>query len=283
MTLYFRQPNGARDAAAGVTAAPKPDAPPPGSLAAIVDAYRASPEWRQIGEATRRNYAKALEPIREHPKAGLQAATLPRAFIFKLRDEYAMREGKPTPRRANHMGDVIRLLFAWGVNHGWRKDNPALRLGRLRTGPGFRQWTAADVAQFRACDAVPEPLRRACVLGYYSGQRKQDCLAWLRSDRRQVAGGWVLFVKPLKTAGSTGKVLEIPEHPALTAALDASPHPESPRLLTRADGKPWGEDHFNHAFANAVKLAGLPAGSTIQRVSVQSEHAIGHRLIISAS
>ncbi len=43
----------------------------------------------------------------------------------------------------------------------------------------------------------------------------------------------------------------------LTHILDAAPVTPVLTLLTRDDGAPWKEDHFNAAFAKAVKKAGL--------------------------
>ena len=84
----------------------------------------------------------------------LSVSTMPRQFVFKLRDEYAtapaMTRTKPpvpilddngvptvlqTPRRANHIVDVLRLLMSWAENRGgWLKGpNPVIRPGRLRT------------------------------------------------------------------------------------------------------------------------------------------------------
>lgn len=51
------------------------------------------------------------------------------------------------PHRANGMVNVLRLLLAWAVNQGvWVKTNLAERPSRLKTGPGHRMWTEADVA-----------------------------------------------------------------------------------------------------------------------------------------
>lgn len=240
-----------------------------GSLEALIRAYRASEEWQQLAPATRKDYNKALAPL-ELKWGDKSVATMPREFVLKLRDHYARKpildqdghpvigpEGKPltrpTPRRANRMVAVLRLLIAWGVDRGWRKDNPALRPRLLRTGPGYRAWTVEQVHAFLACDAVPEPLKRAALLGVATGQRKQDCLAMTKAARRD--GG--IEVVPEKTRNSSGVRLWIPEHPDLTAALDAAPKTDATTLLTRADGKPWKEDHFNHAFADAVAVAGL--------------------------
>ena len=194
-------------------------------------------------------------------------ADMPRQFVFKLRDEYSTMptmtrhktprpikgaQGKQiileTPCRANRMVDVLRLLLAWAENRGgWVKKNVALRPGRLER-PGYLAWTEAHVAALMA--SAPEPIRRAAMLGVCTGQRKGDCLSMLRTAR---AGGELTVVQ-----AKTRARLVIPEHPDLTLALDAAPPSNAPTLLTRADGKPWGKDHFAHAFAKAVKDAGLP-------------------------
>lgn len=256
-------------AAAGPAKPPRPSGPSAGSLASLIDAYRGSPEWRQLAPATRTDYDKALKPLRAHRFGAGPVAELPRSAVFALRDEFATgADGVPTPRRANRIVAVLSILMAWAVNRGWRNDNPAARPGKLRTGPGYRQWTAEDVARFLSSPDVSEPLRRAAALGYYTGQRKQDCLAMSRSQRRWIAdrdalrgGYWELAVTPEKTKRS-GARLWIPEHPALTRILDAAPVGPTGHLLTRVDGEPWKEDRFNHAFAAAAARVGLPDGSS---------------------
>lgn len=244
----------------------------PGSMAALISAYRASPEWRDLAPATRADYNKALNPLEER-FGKLTIATMPRQFVFRLRDEYATKpamtrtkpplpildaNGKPvildTPRRANRIVDVLRLLMSWAENRGgWFKGpNPVLRPGRLRVKTeGYRVWSSAEVDAFFSSADVPEPLKRAAAVGLYTGQRKQDCLAMTRADR---AGGWINVAQQ-----KTGAKLTIPEHPDLAHFLDLAPPPADgvDRLLTRADGLPWQEDHFNHVFAKAIRAAGL--------------------------
>jgi integrase len=259
--------------AKSTAAAPPIAADAPGSLATLIAAYKASEEWRGLAKGTKRDYDKALEPLRTQ-YGRFTVATMPRKFVLDLRDKYARKtvpakapdgvaivgqDGAPamteiaTPRRANHMVNVLRLLMSWAVDRGWRKDNPALRAGRLRTGPGFKRWTDEAFAAFMASDAVSEPMKRAAALGIYTGQRKGDCLTMTRSARK----GGVIEVVPAKTKDTTGVRLEIPEHPDLTRILDAAPKSDALTLLTRADGHPWREDNFNHLFAAAIKAAGL--------------------------
>jgi integrase len=149
----------------------------------------------------------------------------------------------PTPRRANKIVAILRPLLSWAVDHGWRRDDPALRPGQLKTGPGYAAWSEGDVSAFLACPAIGEPLKRALVLGLYTGQRIGDCLALPRSARR---GGGIEVVQAKADAR-----LWVPEHGELTRWLNAAPASDAVTLLTRPDGRPWQLDHFNHAFAEA--------------------------------
>lgn len=228
--------------------------PAPRSLAALIAEYRASPEWADLAPATREDYGRVLAALEE--RFGTRSvADMPRRAVFVVRDAFAGTPEHPTPRRANKVVSVLRLLLSWAVDHGWRRDNPALRPGRLRTGPGYATWTTAHLATFLASDAG-EPLKRAAVLGFYTGMRLSDCLTLPRSAR---AGGWIEVV-PAKTARSTRARVAIPEHVELTRWLDAAPPTASLTLLTRADGRPWKADHFKHRFVAAVRAAGLPEG-----------------------
>jgi integrase len=263
----YQRAHAAAEAEATAAQSAGPEKVIPGSLAALIVAYRSSDAWRGLSPASRDDYDVALTPLRDR-YGHLPVATMPRAFVFKLRDEYAqmpaMTKGvkpKPvldadgkqviiaTPRRANRIVAVLRLLFSWGVDRGWRKDNPALRPGRLKTGPGYATWKPADVAAFLSCEAIGEPMKRALLLGLGTGQRKGDCLTMTKAARQ---GGAIEVVQ-----AKTGTRLWLPEHADLTHALDAAPKHDALTLLTRPDGKPWKLDHFNHAFVEATRAAGL--------------------------
>lgn len=237
-------------------AVPERAASPPRSLAALCAAYRASDEWRDLAPATRADYGRMLDALVE-AFGSKSVPDMPRSAVFAVRTRFATdHDGKPTPRRANKATAVLRLLLTWAVDRGWRKDNPALRPGQLRTGPGYPTWTARDFTAFMASDAVGEPLKRAVALGYYTGLRLSDALALPRSARR----GGVIETIPTKTARTTGARVAIPEHPDLARVLDAAPPASAVTLLTRADGMPWKADHFKHALADAVARAGLAPG-----------------------
>ncbi len=228
-------------------------AAPAHSLAALTRAYRMSEEWRDLAPGTKGDYGRVLDAL--DARFGTKSIPdMPRSAVFAVRAAFATAtDGTPTPRRANKAVAVLRLLLSWAVDRGWRRDNPALRPGQLRTGPGFRAWTADEFATFMAHAAIAEPLKRAVALGYYTGMRLSDCLTLPRSARRDGR----IEVVPGKTEHSTRARVVIPEHPELTRWLDSAPPADAVTVLTRADGRPWRADHFKHQLAAAVRSAGL--------------------------
>jgi integrase len=223
------------------------------SIAHLIREYRKSPDWRAKKPATKTDYEKALRPLEEH-FGGVHVPTVPRGFVFGLRNQYASKPGKPgdplveTPRRANRMVAVLSILLSYAVNLGWRSDNPALRPDKLASGPGWRSWTDEELEKFLTAETTPNELRLAALLASATGQRGQDLIAMRWSDY----DGSAIRVKQQKT----GALVWVPLHSRATDAL-AKVDRTAETLLTRTDGKPWKIDHFRHCMAEAIKAAGL--------------------------
>lgn len=237
----------------------KPKAPekvPPAehSLAALIAAYRSSTAWASKAPGTRKDYEKALRPLEEN-FGHLHVPTLPRPFVFSLREQYSQKAGAEpgappvlTPRRGNGMVAVLSILFSLAVNLGWRTDNPALRPGKQKTGPGWRSWTDEELDTFLAAEGTPASLRLAVLLAACTGQRGQDLVAmtWEKFD------GTAIQVRQIKTDA----LVWIPLHARARVAVMAAPRTAA-TILTRDDGKSWGLDHFRHEMTAAIKGAGL--------------------------
>jgi integrase len=132
------------------------------------------------------------------------------------------------------------LLLSWSVDRGWRKDNPALRPKRLKTG--------AELDQVLKADTTPVEVRLAILLAVGTGQRGQDLvkMTWAAFD------GSAVEVVQLKT----GAKVWVPLHARARIALSSAPR-TAVTILTRPDGKPWALDHFRHMMAKATQDAGL--------------------------
>ena len=228
----------------------------PGTIRALVIAYRASPDFLSLQPSTRSDYEKALGPLAAR-FGHLPVRTMPRSFVLRLRDEYATKEIKnatgatitvATPRRANRMVAVLRLMLSWGVDRGWLAVNPALRPRMLRTGDGHRAWTEAEVAQFLACEAVSSEMKVAMVLASSSGLRSGDLVAvtWSAWDGRG------LLLRIGKNRVETWVPVLAEGRSVLSGLMR-----RAVTILSRGNGSSWGLSHFQHEASAAIREAGL--------------------------
>ena len=147
----------------------------PGSVNALVIAYKKAPEYRQRAKRTKEDYNRYLDGIRT-VWGDEQASSIKRKHVFALRDKF-----QETPAVANAYVRVLRLLMQFAVDRGWRTDNPATRPKLLDTGEGYRPWEEDEIAAFRA--AWPDPTRERVLfeLMVNTGQRTVDIVAMQRS------------------------------------------------------------------------------------------------------
>jgi integrase len=142
--------------------------PAEGSLAALVAAYRASPEYKLIPSAnTRSNYSRYLDMIAaEHGHRTVKGVRV--ADIYTIRDRMA-----DTPGKANNWLTVFKTLMAFAAKKDWRGDNPALGITALPIGE-HEPWPA-DVLE-KALEKASPMTRLAIVTGLCSGARIGDCV-----------------------------------------------------------------------------------------------------------
>ncbi len=225
-------------------AKPKHSGIAPDSLAAMLIAYRSSPEWsalRQSSQKQYNHYLRHLEMAWERP-----LAKITRRLLLDMRDAVASDYG---PSAANCFLQAASAAFAWARNRGRIEHSPIDRAPRI-PGGHFPAWTMDQVAV--ALNAFPEALRRVVTLGMFTGQRRGDLIgmSWRAYD------GAAISVKQIKT----GAELVIPAHSTLRAELERWKRDRSSTLiLTTPRGLPWSGTHLSTSMAAAVRDAGLPA------------------------
>ncbi len=211
-----------------------------GSFAHLAARYMASPDFVQLSEKTRRDYAGMLRrlngifgpyPVRD----------LDREAVFALRDRFADK-----PHTANYLVRVLGLLLNWAKDRGELAENPAARPKRLTVRPRRAVWSLDAEARFLA--AADPQMRLAYLLHAYTAQRQGDVLAMTWG---QYEGGAIRLRQQ-----KTGALVEVPAHRALRATLDAAPRVAT-TILTDHRGLPWKADNFRHQWRRATLAAGL--------------------------
>lgn len=260
---YFRRPlfpsstlpglPGSREFMAAYQAALEQSPPPigadraaPGTMSAVAAAWYGSHRFTSLTPTSQRTYRRLLESFlkgREHRLiANIQAHHL----LTILDDRSA------TPAQANALLNVLRLLLQYAFERGWRRDNPARDVKRLRyVKKPYATWTEADIAAFEDRWPLGTRARLALALLLYTGQRRSDVI---RMGPQHVRDGSVEVVQ-----GKTGTRLAIPLHGALRDAIAAFPVGHLAFLVTQA-GEPFTGTGFYNWFVECAAAAGIAAG-----------------------
>lgn len=156
-----------------------------------------------------------------------------------------------TPGAANFLLRMIRLLMKFAVEEGWRDDNPAIGVPKLKTkSDGFHTWTEQEIDQFETAHAPGSKARLALSLLLYTGQRRSDVV---RMSDANLSGD-LLAVRQVKT----GHPLEIPIHPTLQAELDQC-GTSQPTFLVTKHSQSFSAAGFGNWFRDRINEAGLPS------------------------
>jgi integrase len=227
-----------------------------GSIAHLIDAYRAAPEFTKRKPKTRKDYGRYLDMLRE--KHGhRRIATMPREAMFKLRDEF-----QETPRTANYIVSVLRLILSYAED---RKNtfrlpthwvNPARRPKKLETGEGHRPWEEVEIAAYREHWASGTFERVLFEAFLNTGQRGGDIAPMIR---QQYFRGEIAVAQE-----KTKKRVWIPASVDLREALDPwlQEH-EHVVLFPTPTGRPLRVDRMRHLMRAAMRAARLPDDCTL--------------------
>jgi integrase/recombinase XerD len=244
-------------AAAGAAPERKNARAAPGSIAALIEAYLASPDYARMAASSRAVWRRTLYRIRE--KAG-------HAMLRDLRSDHLRKDIRAlTPGAAANRLKAWRSILRFAVDEGLIAADPShgLRKPRGEVTP-HRQWTRTEIETYRDHWPPESPERIAMEVIYWTGARCIDAtrLGWQMVD----ADGWLGY-KQVKTGGpATCPVRQLPrwaqslsaEHAHFLAAL---PDDWLQWIITQS-GKPRSVKGLSQWLSRAATLAGLPDDCT---------------------
>lgn len=213
-----------------------------GTFDALIDAYRASPEYSRKAKGTRENQDRDLKLIGEIWGERLVKGLRPR-HALELRDAFADK-----PRKADHLISTLSGLIGWGVPRDYAESNPCREIGKLYRGEGYAAWEWNDIVYAR--EQLKSHLWQAGALALYTGQRQGDVLAM---NWNMIAAGEIYV-----TQQKTKKPLRIPLHRDLQLILEAIPK-DSVRILTNSRGQPWTVTGFKSSWRKEMNQPAFKA------------------------
>ena len=237
-----------RDAlAGGVPKSSRPQKASSGTLAWLIDRYRASAAWSQLSPATRKQRENFFVHIIKSA-GNTPANRIEKRHLVEARDRRAS-----TPGAANNFLKTLRALFSWAVESDLLDADPAKDVKRIKIKTeGFYAWTEDDLRAFEARWPVGTRERLAMALLLYTGLRRGDAA---RVGRQHVREGVIL----LRTE-KTGAPVSIPILPELQAVIDASPT-GTLAFVARHDGQQMTKESFGNWFREAARSAGVPGNA----------------------
>ena len=219
---------------AAIAEARKAQAPKPGTLGGLVNAYFQTEHFGNLADVTRRDYRKCavfLHPIRYTP---VSAITTP--LMSGIHDKAADKIGW---RRANMVRTFLGQVFRFAIPKGLIDRDYAAGVipkPRPKDRPyANRPWSVEERAA--VLDRAAPHVRVAVALIMNTGLDPSDAL---KLTRRQIDGNTIWGVR-----GKTGEDVAIPIGPTLQKALDAAPAHDAVTILATSTGKPWTYNGFS--------------------------------------
>ncbi len=216
---------------------------PTRSVSAAIAAYYVSAEFKSLASITQSTYRNTLERFRNDyghlPLAGMRTQDVNRVLASM------------SPGSAVHLRKRLHQLFEFARAVGLVTGNPVKEAMRIRKKTvGYRTWSEADIASFRAHWGDGTPQRLAMEILLYTGLRRSDAV---RIGWRHIADDRIEIV-----AGKTGVDLSIPIHDELWRFLKERPLTD-PTFIITAYGQPRSEKAFTGFISEAARDAGIEA------------------------
>jgi integrase len=220
----------------------------PGTVDALIEAWRRSPEWADLAPATQVNYALYLRDL--YRLGSLAVGAVRRRDIIAVRNAIALTRGKGA---ATGFIRAASAAFTWGMDNDLAEVNPAHRIKPLKRGT-LPAWTEEVLAL--ALEKLPEAYRRVVILAAHTGQRRGDLCALTWSAYDPAAG--TITLRQEKDRRVDKEPLVIPVHRELRRHLDEWRQARTATtILTNPSGQPWTRAHLSREMGKKVAQLGL--------------------------
>ena len=214
----------------------------PGTLGLLITEYRRHPAFQDLAARTKADYQRVFDYLKEIADTPLVRFDSP--LIVRIRDKAGASNGR---RFGNYVRTVLSLLFAWGRERGYVKENPAERIKGLRKPKGApeanRPWRAHEREAVMV--ALPDHMRPAFALMMYCGLDPQDAV---RLPRSAIVDGRIDTRR-----GKTSVPVWLPlPSPVMDVLRDAPKH-DALTVCANSRGKPWTVSGFRASWARVRK------------------------------
>lgn len=220
----------------------------PGTLGALITAYRAHSSFTDLAPQTRKDYQKVFDYLK--PIATIDLKRFDSPLVVGVRDEAMQKHSR---RFANYVKAGLSIVFGWGKERGHIDTNPAAGIKDIRRKKGApvanRPWS--DAEREAVLEASPPHILVPIALMMFCGLGPKDALTLSRDSYR---------LGEISTSrAKTGEPVFWPVPLPLAMILAAAPPHNAPTLCANSRGDAWTLTGFNASW-RPIKLKLEKAG-----------------------
>lgn len=213
-----------------------------GTLRLLIVEYRTNADhWRGLGARTRKDYERVFDWLGDALDASL--LDFPPHAIAKLRDK---ARDEHEPKFANQVVTTLKMVFAYGYEHGMMDENPAKGIAKATGGRKRENRPCTPQEAIALIDNAPKALKAPIAIALYTGLRLGDIVALSKSADK---GEWLETIQgKSRRAGEAGKMVRLHICPDLRWILDGIGKNDATTLCVKEDGTPWAYEGLKTAF-----------------------------------
>jgi integrase len=218
----------------------------PGSMAALVHAWYASGDFKQLRSSTKVTYRGIMERFLDvHGEKPV--ARLERKHLTKIIGDMSDR-----PAAANNLLARLKQICRYALENDWIKVDPTIGVRKIRYRvEGFYTWTESDAEKFVAFHKPGTMAHTAFMLLSHTGVRRSDVV---KLGRGNVRGDTLVL-----TQQKNGVTVIIPLSRPLAETLAGIT--DRMVFLQSSHGKPFTAAGFGNWFHDRCEEAGLPGNT----------------------
>lgn len=215
----------------------------------LLMSYMRSPEYRSLGESTRKVRANILDDCANHLGRARSFNSVVTGEVRALRDSMADR-----PEAANARVKALRQVYKWAVSCDLSEINPAGNVPYLPSNNphGFHTWTEAEIELYESVHEIGTVPRLAIDILQFTGVRRSDAVVLGPTHEQH---GMLEFTEQ-KNRERQPKDRIIPILPELRRSIDATPTGRFTYLVTQFK-RPFTRAGFGNWFKKRCREAGL--------------------------
>ena len=223
----------------------------PRSLDDLFRRYKRSARWKNKSTAAQFTQSRVIERFVDRiDRKGRRYGERPVRRVSISWLDLVFADMSETPGAANNLRKYLKGMMDEAIRAEWRSGNPLLLTSRYNTGPGFHDWTNAEIEQYRDRHPLGTMARLTLELALNTAAR--------RCNLNKIERDHIQQDRILVKHGKGNHETLVPVLKTTRSAIEALPAAPIKFLITTAHGRAFSDAGFGNKMRDWCDQAGLP-------------------------